>query len=316
MARDYANVFTAIWREADFRALHASEQRTYFLLVTQPDISAAGTLALTTKRWAGLAADTDRSSIERDLKGLEAAAFVFVDHDTEELLVRTFVKHDKGYGNPKRRPVILAAARALESPRLRAVLWGEMDKLGLTDMLPPLGITPGDSLSDSPSDALSDSHADTHPDRPSGTQRDSSSASERVVVTEVGTTPQASNRKSGNRETANHSAPPSAASAKPPTAQTVTQRANALTKPYYDAVGTMCNFPAVAKIVAKAINSGRYSDDQIRDALERMATDGRSVTVDSLRTELDGIPLPRASSRHQPYRNPADVSAYDKDLIT
>jgi hypothetical protein len=45
MARDYANIVTAIWRDRDFRALTAADQRMYLLLVTQPDISAAGTLS-------------------------------------------------------------------------------------------------------------------------------------------------------------------------------------------------------------------------------------------------------------------------------
>lgn len=149
--RDYANIITAIWRDARFRALPAAPQRTYLMLVTQPDISGAGTLPLTVRRWAQNAPDTSREDISADLKALEAAGFIYADEDTEELLVRTFVKHDKGYTNPKRKPVILSAAAAIESPKLRRVLWSELEKLGLADSLPQLSETSTDSLSDSQS---------------------------------------------------------------------------------------------------------------------------------------------------------------------
>ena len=50
MARNYANVLTAIWRDPQFLGSPAAAQRALLLLVTQPDISAAGTLALTDRK--------------------------------------------------------------------------------------------------------------------------------------------------------------------------------------------------------------------------------------------------------------------------
>lgn len=188
--RDYANITTAIWRDGRFRALPSGPQRTYLMLITQEDISGAGTLPLTTRRWASNAADTTRDDIERDLKVLEAAEFVFVDEDEEELLVRSFVKHDKGYSNPKRRPVILAAALAIRSLKLRHVLWPEMQRLGLGDSLPSLPETSMDSLSGRQSDRHPDSHT----------------AENRVVVTEVST----------DTSTLNPQVPPSAGAASQP----------------------------------------------------------------------------------------------------
>jgi hypothetical protein len=70
-------------------------------------------------------------------------------------------------------------------------------------------------------------------------------------------------------------------------------RAQTLTKVYAEAV-PLSNFPAVMGIVRKAIRSGRYSDGAIEAALLRLAADGRPVTVDTLRTELDGLPAPRS----------------------
>lgn len=140
MARNYANIYTAIWRDEDFRQRSGNAQRVYLLLATQPDISAAGVLPLTVKRWTSMAADTDRASIVAGLQELQAARFIVYDTDTEELLVRSFIRWDGGYGNPKRRPVIVRAAREVESAAIREALAAEMHRTdlptdGLTDSL-------------------------------------------------------------------------------------------------------------------------------------------------------------------------------------
>jgi hypothetical protein len=155
MSRSYANIITAIWRDADFRALSGEAQRTYLMLVTQPDISAAGTLDLTVRRWAAMASDTKPDDISRTLVVLADARFVVVDEDTEELLVRSFVRHDNGYRNSKRRPAILEAARDARSPLLRQALADEFGRLGL----PTGGLGPGP---DDPGP-----HRDRASDRPS-----------------------------------------------------------------------------------------------------------------------------------------------------
>lgn len=155
MSRSYARIMTAIWRNREFRALDAAVQRVYLLLVTQPDISAAGTLPLTVRRWADMAADTTPQDITAALTVLAAKNFVVFDRDTEELLVRSFVKWDAGYTNSKRIPVIKRAGAEIASGTLRRVLASEFARLGL----------PTGSLLDSPSDALSDGDDD-----PDGTE--------------------------------------------------------------------------------------------------------------------------------------------------
>lgn len=93
----------------------------------------------------------------------------------------------------------------------------------------------------------------------------------------------------------------------------VTQRSKLITDAYA-AAEPMCKWPAVNGVVIKAIKSERYSDNEIRDALLRMAAENRSVTVDSLRTELAGM-TPRDREGRQPYRNPTDQSKYDTEEI-
>jgi hypothetical protein len=132
MARNYSNIVTAIWKDPDFRALPGSAQRTYMMFFSQQDISAAGVLAVTLSRWARYAADTTVQSITADIDILAAKKYVVVDADTDELLVRSFAKWDKGYRNPKRRPVLLEAIAQVQSPVLRAAIDVELARLAAT----------------------------------------------------------------------------------------------------------------------------------------------------------------------------------------
>jgi hypothetical protein len=78
----------------------------------------------------------------------------------------------------------------------------------------------------------------------------------------------------------------------------VTQRSRRITDAYAQAE-PMCKWPAVNGVVIKAIHTEKWADDEIQSALLRLAAEGRSVTVESLRVELNGLPPPngRASPR-------------------
>lgn len=51
----------------------------------------------------------------------------------------------------------------------------------------------------------------------------------------------------------------------------------------------MCKWPAINGVVVLAIKSGKYADDQILAALLRMAESGQTVSVESLRIEIEGF---------------------------
>lgn len=199
MARTYARIFTAIWRDREFRRLRGGAQRVFLLLVSQPDITAAGTLALTVRRWADMDSDTTIEQFHAWLDELAAERFIALDRSTEELLVRSFVRWDGGYSNTKRRPVILRQAEDISSPLLRGVLAAEFERLGLP--IGSLSDAVPDAASDSASDALSHPPADltakpesSQVDSPSDTASDATSRFDGLVVTEVDT------RDTGNRE--------------------------------------------------------------------------------------------------------------------
>lgn len=189
MARSYANIVTSVWTDVDFCALSAGAQRTYFMLFSQADISAAGVLALRVRRWSTTIRSNERKSQQKWLDELVQGRYIAIDSDTEELLVRSFIKWDHGYTNRKRLPVIHAAIRDVRSMKLRTVLLLESERLGMdTSASFPQVNTLSDALCDTPSHALSDNASD-------GVSR-----SDRVVVKEVGTTPQPSTLEPGTPE--------------------------------------------------------------------------------------------------------------------
>lgn len=174
MPRSFAQFKTSIWNpDDDFCKLAVAAQQVYFMLSSQSDITAAGTLPLTIKRWARHSADATPETVTAALQLLVDARYVVIDHDTEELLIRTFIKADNGYGNDKRRGAIKDSAVAVASPMLKAVIADELEKLGLTQIA--LAVSP---------DRASKAHAMPYPavDNPA---QEGASQNPRVGVTQV-----------------------------------------------------------------------------------------------------------------------------------
>lgn len=149
MPRNYGQTTTSIWTDQDFVGLDLAQQAVYFMLKFQPEVTAAGTLPLTYRRWASNARDLTGGTLEDYVGQLVKRGHLAIDEDTEELLIVKFVKWDQGYSNSKRRPVIESAAKAIRSPMLRSILAGELERLGLSDMASAL-------VPNSPPDMASD----------------------------------------------------------------------------------------------------------------------------------------------------------------
>jgi len=211
--RNYGRFTTSIWRDEDFTSLTSTQQAVYFLLCTQPDVSAAGTLNLTLRRWAAMSADSSPDELRRVLGELEncPGVHLIVDDDTEEVLIRKFVKWDGGIRNEKRRPVIMDAAEGVSSTRIRHALALEIEHLGYVEMAAELWKTsPEGAPSDNPSEAASHTPSANHAETSraatlttaeSGTESDTDSASDtqsrfdRVVVKKRNQRPQPTTQK-------------------------------------------------------------------------------------------------------------------------
>jgi hypothetical protein len=129
MPRSHARIYLTIWSDTDYLKLPMSAQWLYEALCSQPDINQAGVLSLTAKRWAGLCADGSHKIIQGALRVLEGQRYVVIDEDTEELLVRTFVKNDEVWKQPNTLKNACTSALTTQSAKIRSVLGAELQKL-------------------------------------------------------------------------------------------------------------------------------------------------------------------------------------------
>jgi hypothetical protein len=134
MARGHGRILTSIWEDEDFLALDQPQQRLYLFLISQPNLNHAGLLDLTLRRWSRKAAGLSVADLDKLLMALEHARFVVVDDDTEELLIRSFVRNDGVWRMPKVMGAMVSGALEISSPKLRLALLAEMDRIPLCEL--------------------------------------------------------------------------------------------------------------------------------------------------------------------------------------
>jgi len=138
MARTYGKVLLTIWRDDEFRSLGAGAQRLYLFLVSHPDLTAAGTLPYRPTKWAKAAADLTLAQVDASARELTAGDYIMVDHEAEEVLVRSFIKNDESYRVPNMLKALRAAIKLVESDHLRARAEWELGRaLGEVEGPPP-----------------------------------------------------------------------------------------------------------------------------------------------------------------------------------
>lgn len=107
VAREIANIRLAMWGDRDWRGLRMHEQHLYMYLLSAPSMTYAGVADWRPGRIAALTAGLSADDVVDAARGLQAKAFVYCDDETEEIFVRSFVKHD-GLLKHARIPVAMA----------------------------------------------------------------------------------------------------------------------------------------------------------------------------------------------------------------
>ena len=127
MARTEARIHTSIWRDSDWRSLSVHAQWLYELLLSQPTVSFCGVLGLMPTRWAKMAKGMTLDDVLAHLGELEEARYVVIDHDTEEVWIRSFVKWDGVLEQPALITAMMKDFAAIQSEPIRD---GFLDGLG------------------------------------------------------------------------------------------------------------------------------------------------------------------------------------------
>lgn len=129
MARDFASIKLAIWNDDDFRDLTPAGQHLYFVLLTDRSLSYCGVANWAPKKLAQKALGwTVASILDAALELVENRLLVIAD-DTDEYLVRSFVRHDGVMSHPKLCVSAAIATQEVGSNALRQVVIGELKRL-------------------------------------------------------------------------------------------------------------------------------------------------------------------------------------------
>lgn len=129
MAREFAQVRLAMWSDDDVRALSPAAQHLYFVLLTAPSLSHCGVADWRPNRIAALAAGWTVEAVRRAAAELIEKFFIVVDEATEEVLVRSFVRHDGLMKQPRMATAMSTAHAAVASSTLRGVIVHELIRL-------------------------------------------------------------------------------------------------------------------------------------------------------------------------------------------
>jgi hypothetical protein len=119
----YVKVVRSIWTDSEWLELSSTEKLIYLQLISQPNISKCGVLPFVPRRWAHMHPDLGPDELNAAIDSLERLGYVFVDRDTEELLVRTYMRYDEAWRQTNGvRGIQIEAEQIMSKPLLQQVL--------------------------------------------------------------------------------------------------------------------------------------------------------------------------------------------------
>lgn len=129
MARDHARVRLDIWSDDDWRSLTSGAQWLYMHLLSSPRLSFAGVTDWRPPHISAHTAELSAFDVEWFAGELEEGLFIVVDRRSEEVLIRSFVKHDGLMSSPNMAKALLKAHADMGSSALRSVVVHELRRL-------------------------------------------------------------------------------------------------------------------------------------------------------------------------------------------
>lgn len=129
MARTHANLRIDIWGDQDWRDLSPLAQWLYELLLTHPKTNRAGVSEWKPGRLAKMANGLSAADIRSIADELVSRFFIVVDEETEEVVIRSYIKHDGLLKQPNTTTAMANDWAGLASPTIRAVIAFELQKL-------------------------------------------------------------------------------------------------------------------------------------------------------------------------------------------
>lgn len=129
MARDRANIRVDLWADDDWRKLSVGAQHLYMLLLSHSTLSYAGVADWRPGRLAALTAGSTVEDVRQYAKELSEAAFIYTDDETEEVMVRSFTRHDGVLKHPRLHVSMANDFACIASNNIKQFVAFEIQKL-------------------------------------------------------------------------------------------------------------------------------------------------------------------------------------------
>lgn len=127
--RQYALIHRAILDDPRWRCLTRSQQNLYLLLLLKLSTNLCGVVDWRPKKLAVNASDMTVETIEADAVVLEKKLYIVRDEDTDEVLIRSFLRNDAPLKSSKTAIAVRSSYTDTASSKLRGVIVFELQRL-------------------------------------------------------------------------------------------------------------------------------------------------------------------------------------------
>ena len=127
--RQYALIHRAILDDPSWRCLTRSQQNLYLLLLLKLSTNLCGIVDWRPKKLAVNASDMTVETIEADAVVLEKKLYIVRDEDTDEVLIRSFLRNDAPLKCSKTAIAVRSSYTDTASSKLRGVIVFELQRL-------------------------------------------------------------------------------------------------------------------------------------------------------------------------------------------
>lgn len=127
--RQYALIHRAILDDPSWRCLTCSQQNLYLLLLLKLSTNLCGVVDWRPKKLAVNASDMTVETIEADAVVLEKKLYIVRDEDTDEVLIRSFLRNDAPLKSSKTAIAVRSSYTDTASSKLRGVIVFELQRL-------------------------------------------------------------------------------------------------------------------------------------------------------------------------------------------
>lgn len=125
----FAQIRSDMWLDDQWRSLTKDAQHLYMALLTDPQRSYCGVVAWKPRTIIQRAAEWSELEIMRAAVELSDTFFLVFDQGTEEVLVRSFIRHDGLLTQPRMAVSVANAFGVIGSNKIRAVVVHELTRL-------------------------------------------------------------------------------------------------------------------------------------------------------------------------------------------